>query len=351
MDAPRIGVLVPCRNEEAVIERRLRNLALAVWPPATGPHRLVVVDDGSGDRTAERARALCATLFGDGVRAEVVRNAQRPGKPGAIAQALLELEGSVDLLVLTDADVVFEPAALERVAAAFAREPGPAMATGEQRFVAGLAEDGSCRGPGGAALADAGGVYDGWTARVRRLESRRGALFSVHGQLLAWRAALGLRPTPGIAADDLDLMLQARAGGGRVVQVRGARFLEVRAPAGAERRAQALRRARAYVQFLGHPRIAELCSTGSALRRWQATLYRRVPTAAPWWVAEFVLVSLLVAAGFGGVPSAGVLALLWIAVGISPAGRRAVALMRVIAGAVRSEAREDLGDRWETARR
>ena len=37
--------------------------------------------------------------------------------------------------------------------------------------------------------------WDRWTARARRLESRFGALFSVHGQLLAWRAELGLLPS------------------------------------------------------------------------------------------------------------------------------------------------------------
>ena len=44
---------------------------------------------------------------------------------------------------------------------------------------------------------------------MRAFESRFGKLFSVHGQLMAWRSCLGILPTPGYAADDLDLMLQA----------------------------------------------------------------------------------------------------------------------------------------------
>ena len=58
-----LGVIVPCRNEVAVIERKLRNLVIGRWPFSQRPHQIVVVDDGSNDGTAERARELCAQLF------------------------------------------------------------------------------------------------------------------------------------------------------------------------------------------------------------------------------------------------------------------------------------------------
>jgi len=349
MTSTRIGVLVPCRNEAAVIERKLENLAGVEWPTASGPHRIVIVDDGSTDETAALARAACTQLFGGDVRADVIANAQRPGKPGAIAQALEELAGEVDLLCLSDCDVVFDPAALRLVAEAFERDAELAMATGEQCFVVSLADDGTCCNDEGAALEDVGGSYDRWTAFVRRFESRRGMLFSVHGQLLAWRAELDLCPTPGIAADDLDLMLQARssAGGrGRIAQVRGATFFEVRAPSGPEREGQALRRARAYVQFLGHPRVGELTASGGALRRLQGAFYRWVPVTAPQ--VAFVSVPLSAFAGvwFGGLVGLGAVA----AFCFTPLVWRTFALMRVIAEATRRQARGDLGDRWETAR-
>ena len=349
MGGPCIGVIVPCRNEAAVIERKLENLAGLEWPAASGPHRIVIVDDGSTDETAAFGRAACADLFGADVHAVVVPNRQSPGKPGAIAEALDELAGQVDLVCLSDCDVVFEPAALRRVAEAFSQDARLAMATGEQAFVSSLAEDGSCSNEDGGPLVAAGSTYDRWTAWVRRLESRCGMLFSVHGQLLAWRAALNLRPTPGIAADDLDLMLQARAsdgGRGRVAQVRGAVFYEVRAPAGEQRKAQALRRARAYVQFLGHPRIAELTSSGGVLRRMQGAFYRWVPLAAPQLAFLSVPLSVFAGVWFGGLAGLLVVVGFW----LTPVVWRFFALMRVIADATRSQARGDLGDRWETAR-
>ena len=66
MNAPRptLGVVVPCRNERAVIARKLLNLALLRWPETDGrPHRIVVVDDGSEDGTAGVAGALAGQLF------------------------------------------------------------------------------------------------------------------------------------------------------------------------------------------------------------------------------------------------------------------------------------------------
>lgn len=351
--ATRIGVLVPCHNEAAVIERKLANLAACDWPAASGPHRVVIVDDGSTDDTAAVAQATCEQLFGERVRACVVANGQRPGKPGAIEQGLEQLAGEVDLVCLTDADVVFEPAALALVAAAFARDPQLAMASGEQRFVESLAHDGTCLTPGGRGLENIGGMYDRCTALVRGWESRHGMLFSVHGQLLVWRAELGLQPTPGFAADDLDLMLQARGsdeGRGRIVQVPGARFYEVRAPAGAGRDAQALRRARAYVQFLKHPRVAELSERGGLSRRMQGAFYRRIPTAAPVLAVIGMQLSLVLAVFLGGLEAATVAALAWGALALSPPGRRCMLLMRVIASAVHSQSEGDLGDRWETAR-
>ncbi|HVS19047.1 MAG TPA: glycosyltransferase, partial [Planctomycetota bacterium] len=211
-----LGVIVPCRDEAAVIARKLANLALARWPEAARQHRLVVVDDGSLDDGPAIAREACARLFDPrSVRAEVVANTVRPGKAGAILTGLRELAqgGAPDLVVLTDADVVAEPEALRDLALAFERDPGLGLACAAQRFVEDLAADGTCRAADLGEPRAAGGLYDAWTARVRALESRVGALFSVHGQLCAWRTSLGLAPGEGIAADDLDLMLQARCAG------------------------------------------------------------------------------------------------------------------------------------------
>jgi hypothetical protein len=219
------------------------------------------------------------------------------------------------------------------------------MACGEQRFVAALAPDGRAdpRAPSAA------GLYDRATALVRRLESARGALVSVHGQCLAWRAALSIAPTPGFAADDLDLMLQVRGTRRRVERIAGARFHEEKAAPGPEREARALRRARAYVQFLGHPRLEDLADRG--LARAQLWCYRRLPTAAPWLAPLVLLGALALVQAAAGPRAAGIAALALLLLATSSPGRRLIALLAVIARATRREARASLGDAWETARR
>jgi hypothetical protein len=345
----RLGVVVPCRDEAGVLARRIANLATVEWPalPAGARHRCLVVDDGSTDGTLLLAERLLAERFAPegAVAAAALANGAAPGKAGAIATALRALGETVDLVVLTDADVVMRRDALVELARAFAREPELALACGAQEIVRDLAPDGGCRGADGGTPVDASGAYDRWTARVRRLESRFGRLFNAHGQLLAWRAGLGLAPTPGIAADDLDLVLAARARAGRVRLVGAARFLEPRCT-GRARERQALRRARAWFQALHGRALPPEPDLPGALQR---AFYRTAPAAAP-------LVLLLAAAGavagawawwgVGGVlfvAAVGGLAL------ASPQGRGLVRLARVIRAA-RTSGAHGLSDRWEMQR-
>jgi len=347
--ALRLGVVIPCRNEAAVIERRLRNLELARWPRplAGGPHQVVVVDDGSSDGTAELARRCAARRPPFALR--VVASSARPGKPGAVRAGLAALAAGVDLVVLTDADVVLDERALAALESAFRADARLAMASGAQRFVRRLEADG--RPP--AAPAAAAGPYDRATEAVRRLESRFGALFSVHGQLLAWRRELELAPTPGIAADDLDLMLQVRArrAGPRAVRlVDGAVFYEEKTPPGAAADGQALRRARAFVQLVRRCSGTESAPVG-ALARVQWAGYRALPTAAPGLALGGLVAGALAATWWGGPRALAALAAASAAALALPRVRAGVRLLALIARAVRLERRGALGERWEMARR
>ena len=378
----RLGLLVPFRNEAPVLERKLRNLAGANWPDGPRPHRLVLVDDGSDDGGFELAAGLCARLFAPGagagagqvdvagsgprdaaaarVSAEVVRNAQRPGKAGAIHTGLAALRGDVDLVVLSDADVIVRPDALQDLAARFAGRPGLGMACGRQRFVRSLASNGSCRGADGGELVDAGDAFDRATARVRAWESARGRLFSVHGQLLAWREGLGLAPSPGLAADDLDLMFQVRERGLRVELLPEATFLEVKVPAGPSRQAQALRRARAWFQVMEGRRSPP---GAPAFDRLQLAFYRTVPWLAAPATHAVVALGLLGFGAAGAVAIAGPtvpkvpaalagagFALVVLLAGIvSPLGRlaRALSSQWPVIRAARTAGTQGFDDRWD----
>jgi len=196
----------------------------------------------------------------------------------------------------------------------------------------------------------AGDFYDRWSSAARALESRSGRLFSVHGQLVAWRASSGILPRPGLAADDLNLMFQVRASGRGVRRVADALFLEPKTPRGAAARSQGLRRARAYFQAL-QGRRAPLGE--GLLDRAQWAFYAHVPRRAPELVllGALAIVSLATWWG-GGIAAAGALAALAGAAAL-PAPRRALELLGWIRRA-RREAALGSGraarDRWEMAR-
>lgn len=346
----RLLLVVPCRNEAAVIGRKLANLARARWPVSKARHRVLVIDDGSDDGTRARAHDACAREFAGrhDVEALVLANDVRAGKPGAIRTALARADGC-DLVVLTDADVVVEEAALIELASAFEREPRLAMACGAQRFVRDLANDGSLRGAGLAPLVDAGGLFDRATARVRAFESRWGCVFSVHGQLLAWRAELALEPRFGIAADDLDLRFQVKArerDPRRVEVVASARFVEPKIASGPARSEQALRRARAWFQALDHAPIP----ARGGFERAQTFLYRFAPRMAPLASAVLLPFAALACALLGAPRAALGIAAVFVVLAASPLGRRWFALARTIRAAARAERDAPLGDRWETSR-
>jgi glycosyltransferase involved in cell wall biosynthesis len=344
-----LAVIVPCRNEAAVIARKLRNLAACRWPASRGTHHVLVVDDGSDDATAEIARCEAAALSTPQVRFEVLANDVRPGKPGAIERALQETRRACDFVILTDADVVLAVDALEELVQPLLDDARNAIATGAQRFVESLADSGDVAAAGGGELRADGSFYDWASACVRALESRAGIVFSVHGQLMAWPAKLDLLPTAGIAADDLDLMLQARVAGWRVVRAPKAIFFEVRAPRGEARKQQVIRRARAYHQFLRHPRIHELRVAGSWLARRQAALYLHAGRVrGPWTI--LALGSIFLAGWYLG-PVAATLVAAVNALLFLPAW----VLLRIVRSrmeiAEALEARSPMGERWETARR
>lgn len=350
-------VIVPCRDEARTLARKLANFARLQWPDADRSHVIVVVDDHSTDDTRRVAEVVGAELFPRRARPEsstlvdlrVVANDGAPGKPNAIRRGLAERSNEHALVLLTDADVIAEEGALQALVDAFERDPGLALACGAQSFVADLAEDGTARSRALGPLVDARTAYDRWTARVRRFESKRGVLFSVHGQWLAWRAELGLAPDPALAADDLDLAFQVRARehGPRALRlVERAVFHEVRPPKGAASRAQAVRRARAWFQVLAaRPVVAR-----SALESAQVAFYRHAPAMAPRLTFLVPLATIVAAGWFGGRVWGIVAGLVWLALATSGPGWRWIGLVRLIAEARDAERDGSIAASWETPR-
>jgi cellulose synthase/poly-beta-1,6-N-acetylglucosamine synthase-like glycosyltransferase len=104
-----VSVIVPTFNGGSGLDRSIASLHRQTLRPL----EIIIVDDGSTDDTravAERARAsgLVDMVFGHGTRC---------GRSAAINAAARFASG--DLLLTVDADTVFEPTAVERLAAAF----------------------------------------------------------------------------------------------------------------------------------------------------------------------------------------------------------------------------------------
>jgi hopene-associated glycosyltransferase HpnB len=106
-----VAVIVPARDEAPLIANTLRSLLAQDYP---GPFRVILVDDGSSDGTGDLARAL-----GDPKLTVVPGVAPEPGWSGKLwaVQQGVAVAGDAPLLLLTDADIVHEPAHLRSLVA------------------------------------------------------------------------------------------------------------------------------------------------------------------------------------------------------------------------------------------
>jgi cellulose synthase/poly-beta-1,6-N-acetylglucosamine synthase-like glycosyltransferase/peptidoglycan/xylan/chitin deacetylase (PgdA/CDA1 family) len=100
--APPVSIIVPAFDEAVGIERTVRSLAASSY----ADFEVIVVDDGSIDGTAEVVERLDLP----GVR--VIRQ-PNSGKPAALNRGLAEARH--DVLVMVDADTMFEPDTLGRL--------------------------------------------------------------------------------------------------------------------------------------------------------------------------------------------------------------------------------------------
>ncbi len=94
----KLSVIVPAYNEEATIEASLRR-ALDVELPIE--REVIVVDDGSSDRTA----AIVESMTDPELR--LLRQPQNQGKGAALRRGFDEATG--DLIVVHDADLEYDP--------------------------------------------------------------------------------------------------------------------------------------------------------------------------------------------------------------------------------------------------
>ncbi len=118
---PAVSIIIPARNEEHNLATLLRSLATQ----PVRPKQIIVVDDGSTDRTAELARQLGATVIPSQPLPEGWRGKTWACHQGANA-------ATSDLLLFVDADTWFEPDGLARILSVY---PGGAFSVGPYHAV------------------------------------------------------------------------------------------------------------------------------------------------------------------------------------------------------------------------
>jgi 4,4'-diaponeurosporenoate glycosyltransferase len=102
--AATLSIIIPARNEQ----ENLPTLLCSIASQPVKPREIIVVDDGSTDRTAEIARELGATV----IASQLLPDGWR-GKTWACHQGAEAATG--DRLLFLDADTWFEPGGLARV--------------------------------------------------------------------------------------------------------------------------------------------------------------------------------------------------------------------------------------------
>lgn len=104
---PKISLVVPAYNEEKTIRSCIKSLISLNYPD----YEVIVVDDGSTDRTLEEARKF------EGSNVKVIRQANQ-GKANALNNGILLSHG--EIVVTVDADTRLHPESLTKIAWRFA---------------------------------------------------------------------------------------------------------------------------------------------------------------------------------------------------------------------------------------
>ena len=189
---PRVAVLIPAYNEEKVIERTVQAALNSNYPNL----RVIVIDDGSKDRTLEVARNAFAAEEAEGK--VLILTKPNSGKADALNYGIEHI-GDAEIFVGIDADTVIAPDAISRLVPHFIRPKVGAIA-------------------GNAKVGNRVNLWTRWQALEyitsqnfeRRALDTLGAVSVVPGAIGAWRVS-AVREAGGYhtdtVAEDADLTM------------------------------------------------------------------------------------------------------------------------------------------------
>lgn len=206
-DLPRVAVVVPVRNEEDLVARKLADVARTDYPARL--LRTVVVDGGSTDATT----ALVETARERGAAVELVRVPGATGRAAQLNAVLPRLDE--DFVVVTDADAELDPSCVRRLVALLVADPETDVAGARVRPATRLLEE---------------RVHWWILGSLWWLEGEALGNSQVSGVCYALRRTAATPLPDDCSADDIRFGLVASARGRRVRLCRTAHATELRVP-------------------------------------------------------------------------------------------------------------------------
>ena len=196
-DQPTVSIVMVVRNEEKILQRKLRNLAALDYP--VGRIEIIVASDGSSDYTEKiLAQAAKQENF------RILLSPDCKGKAWRLNEAIAIAGGEICLFV--DARQMIEPAALRLLVESFA-DPTVGCVSGELML----------GDPAGGEAEERMGIYWRIEKKIRELESASGSVVGATGALYAVRKSLVTALPADTILDDVLLPLGVARQGYRVL--------------------------------------------------------------------------------------------------------------------------------------
>jgi cellulose synthase/poly-beta-1,6-N-acetylglucosamine synthase-like glycosyltransferase len=197
---PQVSIIISAYNEEAVIRKRVENIAASRYP--AGRYEVLFIDDCSSDTTLASAREAFAAA---GMPHTIIHNEERLGTNVSYNRAIPQARYPV--IVTTDADVFFRDDALLTLISRLMSDSRIAAACGELQPVVDA--------PSGTTRLEY--AYRNYYGRMCSWESAVDSTYNFNGALVAFKKDLVSRINDKRGSDDANTAFEAIRRGFRAV--------------------------------------------------------------------------------------------------------------------------------------
>lgn len=185
---PRVSVVLAVKNEESNIRRRIENLVEQEYP--NSPIEVIVVSDGSQDKTLNILKELQSEYQHSQIDLKILERSESFGKPSVLNLGMETAQGAI--IVFADARQQYSQTAIRNLVSNFS-DLSVGCVSGELQFVQ---EDNF-----GIKLEM--GAYWNYEKLIRKMESASGSVMGATGAIYAIRKELYTEISPLTLLDDV----------------------------------------------------------------------------------------------------------------------------------------------------